>query len=59
MIAQADSNPVRGEFFAEQDFNPGSLPTVFRKAFDLGLTTFAETRQKPRQPAASHFRPVT
>ncbi len=41
MIAHSDINPRRGEFFAAHDFNPDSLPTVFRKAFDLGAASLA------------------
>ncbi|WP_092900919.1 A/G-specific adenine glycosylase [Rhodobacter sp. 24-YEA-8] len=41
MIARSDINPHKGEFFAAHDFNPDSLPTVFRKAFDLGAAGLA------------------
>ena len=33
--AAPDATPLRGHFMAAQDFGPGDLPTVMRKAFDL------------------------
>ena len=33
--ADPDARPLRGQFVAPQDFGPGDLPTVMRKAFDL------------------------
>jgi A/G-specific adenine glycosylase len=36
-----DATPSRGQFVAPQDFGPGDLPTVMRKAFDLALTTLS------------------
>ena len=38
-VARADpgAQPLRGAFMAAQDFGPGDLPTVMRKAFDLAL----------------------
>ena len=42
-IAQAapDATPLRGHFMAPQDFGPGDLPTVMRKAFDLALAALS------------------
>ncbi len=34
-------HPLRGQFVAPQDFGPGDLPTVMRKAFDLAVTAFS------------------
>ena len=48
MVARNGANPVRGEFFPEHSFNPGSLPTVFRKAFDLGAAKLAEADTLPK-----------
>ena len=31
----ADAKPLRGQFFAQSDFRPATLPTVMRKAYDL------------------------
>lgn len=36
LVAEAEANPSRGEFIGFDQFNATSLPTVFRKAFDLG-----------------------
>ena len=39
--APPDATPRRGDFVAPQDFGPGDLPTVMRKAFDLALTALS------------------
>ena len=36
--AAPDATPLRGHFMAPQDFGPGDLPTVMRKAYHLALT---------------------
>ena len=42
-IAHADPQvqPLRGHFVVPQDFGPGDLPTVMRKAFDLAITALS------------------
>ncbi len=39
--AAADAAPLRGQFVAPQDFGPGDLPTVMRKAFDLAVASLS------------------
>ncbi|VDC20389.1 A/G-specific adenine glycosylase [Pseudogemmobacter humi] len=41
MTAEAEANPTRGELIPTAEFSPDSLPTVFRKAFDLGLSALS------------------
>ncbi|WP_239520644.1 A/G-specific adenine glycosylase [Pseudooceanicola aestuarii] len=38
----ADCTPQRGFFAAPADFRPADLPTLMRKAFDLGQPTFVQ-----------------
>jgi A/G-specific adenine glycosylase len=40
-VAETQVAPLRGQFIAPQDFGPGDLPTVMRKAFDLALAAFS------------------
>lgn len=43
MVAAAEANPLRGELIPHAGFSPDSLPTVFRKAFDLGAKQLGTT----------------
>ncbi|MEE2944006.1 MAG: A/G-specific adenine glycosylase [Pseudomonadota bacterium] len=36
-LVPMDRTPNQGDFVAQQDFRPGDLPTVMRKAFDLAF----------------------
>jgi A/G-specific adenine glycosylase len=36
----ADAAPARGRFVDPDDFSPRELPTVMRKAFDMGRGAF-------------------
>ena len=44
MVAKGSANPQRGSFHPLASFEPDSLPTVFRKAFDLGASALTGTK---------------
>ncbi|MGQ0564739.1 MAG: A/G-specific adenine glycosylase [Gemmobacter sp.] len=55
MVARTgpDVPPSRGGYLSPQDFGPGDLPTVMRKAFDLAVASFAIDVEAPGPDALS------